>query len=148
MQFATPLAETLMKGLPQKETQMLCMEVMKDVLERYGADVAKLHPQLLGSLTDLLRSETEAVRKRASVTLGPLVGLLDEKEFNSLMMKIIIKNLEGPTPDVYIQCVGVTCKAAGTRVGEFLPEIVPKLARFCEQEAANQQVRTPTDKMQ
>lgn len=138
--FAVPLLTTLMKGLKSKDAsvQMLCMDVVKDLLEKYGSELLALHADLLKALSDLLASDNDAVRKRASVTLGPLVTYLDEKEFNGLM-NLIIKNIEGRNPDVYIQCVGVTSKAAGTRVGEFLPKIVPPLAKYCKTEASTPQ---------
>lgn len=135
--FAPKLLDTLLRGLTSRSedisVKMMSMDIVKDLLERFGNSVTTLHAALLNALTSLLQHSHDAVQKRASVTLGPLVGYLDDKSFNSLMVDVIIKNIEGTQPDVYIQSVGVISKAAGVRVGEYLPRIIPALQRYCQQ---------------
>jgi cullin-associated NEDD8-dissociated protein 1 len=138
--FASDLLKTLLTGLrdgskAHANISRMCMDVVKDILERFGGDVIEQHADLMKALTKLLNAEHPGVSQCASVTLGPLLGYLDEKEFNNFMLNVIIKNISGDRPDVYIQTVGVVCRAAGNRIGEYLPRIVPPLRKYCEQEA-------------
>ena len=86
---------------------------------------------MMDALTGLLKHSNESVRKRASITLGPLVTVLDDTLFASLMQVLIGRLESSSTPGTYIQSISAICRSAGVKVGPYLPKIVPRLEKFC-----------------
>ena len=89
------------------------------------------HLALKDALTNLLQHPNDSVRKRASITLGPLVTVLDDALFAQLMEALIVRLESSNTPGTYIQSISAICKSAGVKVGPYLPKIVPRLEKFC-----------------
>ena len=91
------------------------------------------HAAIVAALTGLLSHPNESVRRRTAVTLGPLVTVLDDTLFESLMGTLIAQLQSSSTPSVgtYIQSISAVCRSAGVRVGPYLPQIVPRLEKLC-----------------
>jgi hypothetical protein len=66
------------------------------------------------------------------VTLAPLVQVLSNQLFEQLMGLVITQIDKSKKPETYISTVGVISRAAGVRVGAYLPKILPKLEFFCK----------------
>ena len=109
---------------------MSCLTLLKALVERYGADIADQQKQISDCLLRLLSHPQDAVKKRASVTLGPLVYVLDDALFTSLMATLISGMDNSGSPEIFIQSVSAISKAAGVRVGGYLEQIIPRLSRF------------------
>lgn len=111
------------------------------MLVRFGSDVSDQHLALKDALTGLLQHPNDSVRKRASITLGPLVTVLDDALFAQLMEALIVRLESSTTPGTYIQSISAICKSAGVKVGPYLPKIVPRLEKFCLSNASSSKKR-------
>jgi hypothetical protein len=87
------------------------LDVFKDVLAKFGGELAGEHAAILTTLTKLLEHPNESVRKRTTVTIGPLVVSLTEENFASLMTSMIKKIESSRKPDIYIQTIGSVSQA-------------------------------------
>jgi len=101
------------------------------VLAKFGSELTAEHSNILNVLTKLLEHPNDSVRKRATVTIGPLVTALNEEVFATLMTSMIKKIESSRKPDTYIQTIGSVSQAAGVRVSPYLDRIFPLLQRFC-----------------
>jgi len=134
--IAPKLIQSLLRGLTQKpgaevDCEMACLTIVKNLLGRFGNDVTEQHGALMSALLTLLKHPHDAVRKRASITLGPLVTVLDDTLFEKLMSTLIDELKASATPGTYIQSISAICRSAGVKVGPYLPAIVPKLESLC-----------------
>jgi len=134
---AAKLVNILLRGLTKTQhkdeidVEMAGLTIIKHLLDRFGSEVSETHKDLIDALLKLLEHPNEAVRKRASVTLGPLVVVLDDASFSNLMSTVISCIDSSSVPETYIQSVSAVCRSAGVRVGKYLDQIVPKLEKFC-----------------
>lgn len=65
-----------MPGAPKVGDEPLlvaCLDIVKDLLGRFGAELQSAHEELLQVLLPLLEYPVESIRKRASLTVGMLV---------------------------------------------------------------------------
>lgn len=114
------------------DVEMMCVEVLKDVLTRFGSTVVNEHENILTALVAMLDHTREGPRQQANITLGPLVMVLNNQLFESLMGQVITAIEKSKKPETFIQTVGIISRAAGVRVGAYLPKIIPKLSQFCK----------------
>lgn len=54
---------------------VVCLDIVKDLLSRFGGELTSSRDELLHVLLPLLEYPVESIRKRASLTLGVLVRL-------------------------------------------------------------------------
>ena len=125
---------------------MSCLTLLKQVLERYGSDIADQQKAISKTLLELLSHPQDAVKKRASVTLGPLVYILDDALFSSVMQTLIAGMDSRSAPEIHIQSVSAISKAAGVRVGAFLPQIMPKLSAFLTMTRSEEEGEEPEER--
>ena len=147
--FGVKIAGILIDGLSRKlsiaeETlvlHMVCIDLVKELVTRFGALVTidKLDA-LLNLLLQLLHAEKLELRKRVSTTLGIFSSVLSERSFK-LLIETLIKNIESVDKKedsvflfIFIQTIGSLSRNAGSRIGRYLGQIVPLLARFCDYE--------------
>lgn len=152
--IAPKLIKSLIAGISINQSNskdidgvMACLTLIKQVLEKVGTDatVVELHGDIQAKLIELLDHPNEAVKKRASATLAPLVLCLNDELFTALMQKLIDQLTKQKHPEIYIQSVSAISRAAGVRVGPFLPAIVPKLASFCVLTPAEREGEEPQE---
>ena len=134
-QLAPKLLTNLLTALKssdsaQLDRTMACLQLLRQIIQRYGAQIAESQQPITSCLLSLLSHPVEAVRKRASVTFGPVVYIVDDALFGSLMATLIERMDDETSAEIYIQSVSAISKAAGVRVGQYLPLIVPKLTKF------------------
>lgn len=110
------LARSLLKGLRSAgrddKMAMMVLDVLKDLLQRFGADMGASCEELGAVLLPMLEHEKESVRKRASVTLGTLVRHVSDAQFHAMMDSIIASierkdSAQSPVLYTFIQTVGV-----------------------------------------
>jgi hypothetical protein len=137
--MAPTLVQSLIRGLEGKDAEvvtqeMACLDILKDLLERFGSEkgVVDFHETLKNKLLKLLEHPKESLRKRTNVTIGPLAPKIADDLFEQTMNLVIDRIQSSAKPETYIQTVGVVCKSAGVRVGHFLPQIIPKLNKYCD----------------
>ena len=134
-QLAPKLLANLLTALKSTDTNQLdrtmaCLTLLKQIIQRYGPHIQDTQQPITACLLSLLSHPVEAVRKRASVTFGPVVYIVDDALFASLMQTLIERMDDETSAEIYIQSVSAISKAAGVRVGQYLPLIVPKLTKF------------------
>lgn len=108
--------------------QLEALDILADLLSRFGGLLISFHPVLLNALLPQLASPRQAVRKRTIVALSHLVMSCN----STLYTKLIDHLLEGlgasSTASVrrtHIQCIASICRQAGHRFGEQLWRVAP-----------------------
>uniref|UniRef100_A0A1B6MPH3 Uncharacterized protein n=1 Tax=Graphocephala atropunctata TaxID=36148 RepID=A0A1B6MPH3_9HEMI len=117
--------------------QLEALDILSDLLSRFGALLISFHPTILGALLPQLSSSRQAVRKRTIVALSHLVMSCNQ----ALYTKLIDHLLEGlnqkantNTTRTYIQCIAAICRQAGHRFGEHIERVMPLLVRYSSKE--------------
>uniref|UniRef100_A0A914ZPD0 TATA-binding protein interacting (TIP20) domain-containing protein n=8 Tax=Parascaris univalens TaxID=6257 RepID=A0A914ZPD0_PARUN len=110
------------------------LDIVSDVLLRYGSTIAAHHEQLQEVLFTQLASERQALRKRSVVALGNLMAV-SPPQLYAYTMKMLIKELTTPNASVsqvrtLVQTVQCVCKCTGSRFAPHLPLVVPLLVTF------------------
>ncbi|XXQ33054.1 TATA-binding protein interacting (TIP20) domain-containing protein [Plasmodiophora brassicae] len=117
------------------DVQIICVDLLKELLKRYGSVLVNYHGAILDQVVTLLDNPGRIVRKHAIATCGVLVPIINLQLFEHLM-QCIINRIEGSGSIAlaplytYIQTIGVICRASGELVGPWLVRIVPQLIRF------------------
>ena len=150
-QLAPKLLANLLTALKSTDTNQLdrtmaCLTLLKQIIQRYGPHIQDTQQPITACLLSLLSHPVEAVRKRASVTFGPVVYIVDDTLFASLMQTLIERMDDETSAEIYIQSVSAISKAAGVRVGQYLPLIVPKLAKFLTMTAEERAGEEPEER--
>ncbi|ETO22841.1 hypothetical protein RFI_14352 [Reticulomyxa filosa] len=136
------------KGDTDEETQeygrnhlnrlVACLDIMKDLVNRFGHVAAESHEEILSTVQPMLSQENQDIRKKVAVTLGSLVTVIDDKLFSNLLGSIInqIKKLKREDEKLftYIQTIGVFSKNGGKRIAAYLNDVVPLLMSICTDE--------------
>ncbi|XP_071144380.1 cullin-associated NEDD8-dissociated protein 1-like isoform X2 [Mytilus edulis] len=117
--------------------QLEALDILGDLLSRFGGLLISFHPSIMQSLLPQLSSPRLAVRKRAIIALGYLVMSCNNTLFFELIEFLLTelnKNTSTSTTRTFIQCVGAISRQAGHRFGEHLEKIVPPIMKFCQEE--------------
>ncbi|KAL3888576.1 hypothetical protein ACJMK2_001063 [Sinanodonta woodiana] len=117
--------------------QLEALDILGDLLSRFGGLLITFHSSILQSLLPQLSSPRLAVRKRAIIAIGYLVMSCNNTLFMELMDYLLCelgKNTNTSTTRTYIQCVGTISRQAGHRFGEYLERIMPHIFKFCQEE--------------
>ncbi|KJE95984.1 Cullin-associated and neddylation-dissociated 1 [Capsaspora owczarzaki ATCC 30864] len=130
------LVTRLLKAVSKDElgVQQPALEILADMLDRFGLQLAPLHSTIHEALVPLLSSPKVAVRKRAIVAIGFLVPVVPEAQFTGLMQNLTTRlDTPKPTADTktVIQCLATISRHAGSRLDNRLGQIVPRIVSFC-----------------
>ena len=134
----------LSSAISQQEdvsVQLEALDILGDLLSRFGGLLIQFHPNLLEALSPQLKSPRLAVRKRSIIALGHLVMSCDQ----TLYLKLINMLLnELPTSSngsggqctqntrTYIQAIGAVCRQAGHRFGPNVERVVPMVLQYAQ----------------
>ena len=114
----------LSSAIAQQENvivQLEALDILGDLLSRFGGLLVQFHPNLVEALTPQQKSPRLAVRKRAIICLGHLFMSCDQTLYNKLiniLMEELSKTSSTATTRTYIQGLGAICRQAGHRFGE------------------------------
>jgi len=113
-----------------------CLEALNDLLGKFGSQMIADHEKILKVVQPQLGSKRTTSRKRAIGCLGHLAVTIPDQLFTDLVHSLI-KLLEesGSNLDklrTYIQAIGAISRSVGYRLGKFLPDICPRIIRYCE----------------
>ncbi|GJP34416.1 hypothetical protein CLOM_g18863 [Closterium sp. NIES-68] len=153
-EVASPAAiHHLLSSLPAKLTAAIdspdtsvdvkgeCLDVLGDVLQRFGVVMAGDHERLLVPLLHQLSSPRASLRKRATQCLASLAASLSDdllaRATNSVVALLQRKDLKPEMTRSYIQMVGALCRAVGYRFGPHLGVVLPLVVGFCENASEN-----------
>nr|CAG4644545.1 EOG090X00HY [Leptodora kindtii] len=113
--------------------QLEALDILADLLSRFGSLLVSFHPAILEALLPQLASPRLAVRKRTIQALGHLVMSCHHSLYVKLMEHLLdglAKNSTTSTTRTYIQAVGAICRQAGHRFGENVERVIPSLVQF------------------
>jgi len=126
------LTETITK-IEDQSVQLEALDILADLLSRFGGLLVTFHQPVLKSLLPLLVSQRMAVRKRTIIAIGHLVVSANQNIFVELMGHVLneLKSQKDTTNvRTFIQCIAVICRHAGRRIGDYLDKIIPIVMEF------------------
>eukprot|EP00096_Caligus_rogercresseyi_P003100 TRINITY_DN1567_c0_g1_i2.p1 TRINITY_DN1567_c0_g1~~TRINITY_DN1567_c0_g1_i2.p1 ORF type:complete len:1243 (+),score=465.99 TRINITY_DN1567_c0_g1_i2:109-3837(+) len=118
--------------------QLEALDILGDLLSRFGGLLIQFHPSLQEALTPQLKSPRLAVRKRSVIALGHLVMSCDQALYTKLI-SLLLAELESSSSSTlnkrtYIQAVGALCRQAGHRFGDHVERVVPLVLEYAKEE--------------
>lgn len=131
--------ETLIEAVEgkQQEVKQDALEVLGDILSRFGTMFTSYHEKLQKTFIAELSSKRAPVRKRANACLAILSQYTSDKLFNELVQTVntdISKSSAGGEAlRTYIQAISGISRTAGYRLGKHLDKIFPLLWNASEQ---------------
>jgi len=118
--------------------QLEALDILGDLLSRFGGLLIQFHPNLLEALQPQLKSPRLAVRKRTIIALGYLVMSCDHTLYVKLINILMdeLENPQGQTQNIrtYIQAIGAICRQAGHRFGDHVERVVPLVLQYAKME--------------
>lgn len=115
--------------------QLEGLDILADLLLRYGGLLAQFHATIEEALMPLLASSRLAVRKRAIIALAHLVAVCSQPLFSTVcdyLYDALEKNQALSTTRTYVACIGAVSRAAGPRFGGYLPKFIPVMVKYCD----------------
>jgi len=140
------LVEVIGKDSQKPEVVVLCLDVMMDLLSRWGKEMGKqkLYEKIQRAVLPRLQDAQSANRKKAIGCLSYLSVSIPDNLFAELT-EFLIKNIESSKKLdhilTYIQAIASVSRSVGFRFGKHLDRIVPILIKHFNQENTNDEVR-------
>eukprot|EP01027_Heterolobosea_sp_BB2_P027092 GEZU01042303.1.p1 GENE.GEZU01042303.1~~GEZU01042303.1.p1 ORF type:complete len:1246 (-),score=572.27 GEZU01042303.1:103-3840(-) len=123
----------LIKGIKDgsNEVKMECIDVLNDLIVRFGTLVPEHHAAIQGVLIDQLLSKRQPIRKRAISCLAALSVYTNDQLSSKFITTVIngIENTQGEDLRTYIQTASAVSRTAGHRLGPYLDKIIPLLTK-------------------
>ncbi|XP_044740859.1 cullin-associated NEDD8-dissociated protein 1 isoform X2 [Chrysoperla carnea] len=124
--------------------QLEALDILADLLSRFGSLIIAFQQQILNSLLPQLCSSRQAVRKRTIVALGYFV-LSCSPQMYSKIINYLLESLSSAsntassaaiqsTNRTYIQCMAAICRHAGHRFGDYMVRIVPVVVAYSQED--------------
>lgn len=117
--------------------QLEALDILSDLLSRFGALLPSFHYVILNALVPQLSSPRQAVRKRTIVALSHLVMSCNAQLYSKLisfLLENLKKNKNTSTTRTNIQCIAAICRQAGHRFGEHIEKIIPLIIQYSHEE--------------
>jgi cullin-associated NEDD8-dissociated protein 1 len=139
---ADDLCPRLLNGISRASSEDVkreCLDIMSDLLRRFGHLFEKDHNDIMQALIRLLRTEKLTLRKRASVCLSALALVASDHLLNRLIDVVLThiaesertQGITAPETQTLMQTLCSVARAVGHRMGRDLPRLVPLFLRFC-----------------
>jgi cullin-associated NEDD8-dissociated protein 1 len=133
------LSPLFIKGITSVDTSTEikcdCLDILSDVLHRFGNLMAISHPILLSSLLSQLSSNQASIRKKTISCLASLASSLsDDLLARATVQVVLLLQQKNTKPDMVrtnIQMIGALSRSVGYRFGPHLNETVPLLISYC-----------------
>lgn len=143
------LTPKLVKGIQDNEAKQdivfVCLEGINDVLSKFGNLLVSDHEKILKVVQPQLSSKRPTARKRAIGCLGHLAVTIPDGLFNELVNHLVsnLKEAQQNSEELrtYIQAIGAISRSVGYRLGKFLGEICPIIAKYCDAKSADDDLR-------
>jgi len=117
--------------------QLEALDILGDLLSRFGGLLVQFHPSLVEALSPQLQSPRLAVRKRAIICLGHLVMSCDQTLYIKLinmLLEELAKSGNTSSTRTYIQALGAVCRQAGHRFGDHVERVMPLIMQYARGE--------------
>jgi cullin-associated NEDD8-dissociated protein 1 len=111
-----------------QEVKLECLDIITDLLKRFGHDIEPEHENLMGTVLQQLQHQRPVVRKRATASLGSLAICLSDpllKRLTETLLGRIESPGDGAEVRTLIQTIGSISRTVGYRMGKDLDQIVP-----------------------
>lgn len=139
------LSPQLTKGItgPGMSTEIKCdcLDILCDVLNKFGNLMAPEHELLLGALLSQLSSPQASVRKRTVSCIASLASSLSDDLLAKVTVEVVQRlRAKGTKPEMTrtnIQMIGALSRAVGYRFGPHLGDTVPVLIKYCRSASEN-----------
>ncbi|KAG6611372.1 putative Cullin-associated NEDD8-dissociated protein [Phytophthora cinnamomi] len=135
--IATGVCTRLLTGLGKDKDAAVkaeTLDILTDLLRRFGYDVATEHATIMELLMVQLTDESPLVRKRATACVGSL-GVMASDVLVSRLVEHLIKGIQGSSDSAnvrtLIQTIGMLSRTAGHRLGQHLDAVIRILVQFC-----------------
>ncbi|XP_012146870.1 cullin-associated and neddylation-dissociated 1 isoform X2 [Megachile rotundata] len=117
--------------------QLEALDIVADLLSRFGALLITFHSLILAALLPQLSSPRQAVRKRTIVALSHLLTSSNNYLYNKLLDHLL-EGLGTQTAKnvirTYIQCIASICRQAGHRFGEQIERVMPLIVQYSNED--------------
>ncbi|KAG0170737.1 Cullin-associated NEDD8-dissociated protein 1 [Apophysomyces sp. BC1034] len=128
------------------EMQMDTLDVLAEVLSRFGSQITQeQQAQIQTTLLPLLEHPRAAVRKRTTIAIGHLVVHISDDLFASIMTYVLDKIQNGNNSSdklrTLVQSAGVLSRYSTTRLGKYLPKLVPIIVTFTSEADEDDELR-------
>ncbi|KAJ1427075.1 TATA-binding protein interacting [Sesbania bispinosa] len=139
------LTPQLIKGItgPGMGTEIKCecLDILCDVLHKFGSLMASDHELLLSSLLSQLSSNQASVRKKTVACIASLSSSLSDDLLAKATVEVVtnLKNkvAKSEMTRTNIQMIGALSRAVGYRFGPHLGDTVPVLINYCTNASEN-----------
>ncbi|XP_044761676.1 cullin-associated NEDD8-dissociated protein 1 [Coccinella septempunctata] len=115
--------------------QLEALDIISDLLFRFGTVLQSFHGMILTALLPQLSSQRQAIRKRTITACSNLVPSCNPALYNKII-EYLYNGLCSDVPSsqmrTYVQCVAAVCRQSGQKFGEFIPKFVPLILRCSE----------------
>ncbi|KAI5658172.1 hypothetical protein M9H77_26965 [Catharanthus roseus] len=123
------------------EIKCECLDILCDVLHKYGNLMASDHEALLGALLPLLTANQASIRKKTVSCIASLATSLSEdllaKATGEVVRLLRNKGTKSEMTRTNIQMIGALSRAVGYRFGPHLGDTVPVLINYCTTASEN-----------
>ncbi|GBG74361.1 hypothetical protein CBR_g18772 [Chara braunii] len=123
------------------EVQSECLDILCDLLHRFGVLMVADHERVLATLLNKLDSNFAGLRKRVTQCLATLASNMSDvllaKATSAVITHLKNKSLKSEFTRTNIQAVGSLCRAVGYRFGAYLGEVAPLLIGYCREASEN-----------
>ncbi|XP_010314277.2 cullin-associated NEDD8-dissociated protein 1 [Solanum lycopersicum] len=139
------ISPKLIKGItaPGMSTEIKCecLDILCDVLHKYGNLMDTDHESLLTSLLPQLSSNQASVRKKTVSCIASLSSSLSDDLLAKATVEVVRllsnKSLKSEMIRTNIQMIGASSRAVGYRFGPHLGDTVPLLINYCTSASEN-----------
>ncbi|CAH9086044.1 unnamed protein product [Cuscuta europaea] len=139
------ISPKLIKGItaPVMNTEIKCecLDILCDVLHKYGTLVTSDHEVLLSALIPQLSSNQASVRKKTVSSLASLASSLSDDLLAKVTAEVVkLLSNKRSKPEMTrtnIQMIGALSRAVGYRFGPHLADAVPVLINYCTTASEN-----------
>ncbi|GJR63865.1 cullin-associated NEDD8-dissociated protein 1 [Tanacetum coccineum] len=118
-----------------------CLDILCDILHKFGNLMTSEHEALLGALLPQLSSNQASVRKKTVSCIASLASSLSDDLLAKGTVEVVrILKSKGTKPEMIrtnIQMIGALSRAVGYRFGPHLGDTVPVLIQYCMNASEN-----------
>ncbi|VDP09421.1 unnamed protein product [Heligmosomoides polygyrus] len=115
---------------PNDSVRLEVVDIIGDVLCRFGSLITSVHKETQKVLLDQLLMERPALKKKATIALGAMMAVCSHELFKDTMDVFVERLADAKgTHSVRTYVIALTCvaKSSGARFSEYIPKVVPKV---------------------
>ncbi|KAL6494456.1 Cullin-associated NEDD8-dissociated protein 1 [Orobanche gracilis] len=123
------------------EIKCECLDILCDVLQKYGNLMTSDHEVLLGALLPQLNTNQASVRKKTVSCIASLASSLSDDLLAKAIVEVVrllkTRTTKSEITRTNIQMIGALSRAVGYRFGPHLGDAIPILINYCNNASEN-----------